>query len=180
MYKLSSNLNDFNKEQSSESANQKCIKDIIENCLNSNYDSVQIDKILTSYNIKDIALLKPYAMDYLLSYAYNILDDNIITDSEYYDFSFLKKIFRINEGEFMQHKNFAIREILQQQFLRLYSDNYISNDEAIQSVQLQGLFDLNYDEFEALKKDEIITALIEGANPEDLDISSLPKGFKLL
>ncbi|AJW62334.1 hypothetical protein I6H88_19595 [Elizabethkingia bruuniana] len=179
MYKLSSNLNDFNKEQSFENTNQKCIKDIIESCLHNNYDGVQINKILASYNIESIEQLKLYAMDYLLSYANNILDDNIITDSEYYDFSFLKKIFRINEGEFMQHKNFAIREILQQQFLRLYSDNYISHDEAIQSVQLQGLFDLSYDEFETLKKDEIIMALLEGANPEDLDISSLPKGFKL-
>jgi len=36
---------------------------------------------------------------------------------------------------------------------------------------------LSYDEFEEIKKDEVINSLINGANPKDLDISKIPDGF---
>lgn len=61
----------------------------------------------------------------------------------------------------------------------MYSDNFIDAKEAITKVNLQIMFDLSYDEFESLKEDEVITALINGANPKDLDISTLPKGFRI-
>ena len=41
------------------------------------------------------------------------------------------------------------------------------------------MFDLSFDEYEKLKQDEVIAALIQGADPGDLDISKLPKGFRL-
>ncbi|MEH7890594.1 hypothetical protein [Elizabethkingia meningoseptica] len=179
MYNLSSNIRTFNYHFSAETDAQKCIKDIINLLLDNGYDNAKINNILLLYHIEEIKVLKPYIMDYLLSFANTILQDNLITEEELYDFTVLKKIFKIYEGEFITCKSLAVREILQQQFLRLYADHYINETEALESVKLQSLFDLSYDAFEELKRDEIIAALHMGANPEDLDISSLPKGFKL-
>ncbi|WP_286432114.1 hypothetical protein [Myroides marinus] len=61
----------------------------------------------------------------------------------------------------------------------MYSDKFIDNQEAITQVNLQIMFDLSYDKFEDFKKEEVILALINGADPRNLDISTLPKGFVL-
>ncbi|TGN27891.1 hypothetical protein [Empedobacter tilapiae] len=89
----------------------------------------------------------------------------------------MKKIFSIKEGDFMKYKSFEVSEILKKEFIRIYSDNYVNDKEKLLNINLQALFNLGYDEFEELKKDEIIISLIQGANPKDLDITKLPKGF---
>src|SRR5690606_13527875 len=103
----------------------------------------------------------------------------IISEDEMYDFTVLKRIFRIKEGDFLKFKNFEITEILKKEFIRIYSDNFVSKKEEMQNLNLQSLFDLSYDEFENIKRDEIILSLIQGANPKDLDIAKIPKGFKI-
>lgn len=65
------------------------------------------------------------------------------------------------------------------QLLRIYSDNYVDNKVAITNVNLQFMFGLSYDDFEKMKEDEVIVALLQGANPKDLDISKIPDGFQL-
>lgn len=117
-------------------------------------------------------------MDYLISYAYFVLSDDYISEEELNDFTALKRIFRVKAGDFIKVKQFEVIEILKQQFIRMYSDNFIDQRETFTKVNLQFMFDLSYDEFEKLKEDEVIISLINGANPLDLDISSLPKGFK--
>ncbi len=77
----------------------------------------------------------------------------------------------------MKYKSFEVSEILKKEFIRIYSDNYVNDKEKLLNINLQALFNLGYDEFEELKKDEIIISLIQGANPKDLDITKLPKGF---
>lgn len=179
MYNLSPGLQVFNHQLSEENPYNISVKSIVNMLLSGEYDEVQVHDALQYCGLTNIESLKPYAMDYLISFAYHILEDDMISDEELYDFTVLKKVFRISERDFMLHKNFAVREILQQQFIRLYSDNSIDDGEAIQNMKLQSLFDLNYDEFEEMKRDEIIASLLQGAKPEDLDISALPKGFQL-
>ncbi|HYK76796.1 MAG TPA: hypothetical protein VEV16_07455 [Daejeonella sp.] len=135
--------------------------------------------ILHKHHIENIQDIKIDLLDLLVEYASFILRDNYISASELYDFSALKRIFRIKEGDFMQFKPLEAKEILKQQFIRLYSDHRIDEQEALEKVNLQSLFDLSYDEFEMLMQDEIILSLINGADPKDLDISTLPKGFKI-
>lgn len=95
-----------------------------------------------------------------------------------YDFTALKRVFRIEEGDFMKFKSHEVLDVLKRQFLRMYSDNFIDKKEAITNVKLQIMFDLSFDEFENLKEDEVINSLIHGADPRNLDISKLPKGFE--
>lgn len=41
------------------------------------------------------------------------------------------------------------------------------------------MFDLSYDQFEEMKQDEVIQALLHGANPAHLAITKLPVGFRI-
>jgi len=66
------------------------------------------------------------------------------------------------------------------EFIRIYSDNFVNQKEELLNLNPQSLFDLSYDKFEEIKEDEIIKSLIQGANPKDLDIAKLPKGFTLI
>lgn len=77
----------------------------------------------------------------------------------------------------MKFKNFEITELLRKEFIRIYSDYFVDKIEERLNFNLQSLFDLSYDQFESIKQDKIIHALVNGANPVDLDISTIPKGF---
>lgn len=150
-----------------------------------NLELILLDKNATTYDLNKLSAennqfrhLRNEVLDYLISYAYFVLSDDYISEEELNDFTALKRIFRVKAGDFIKVKQFEVIEILKQQFIRMYSDNFIDQREAFTKVNLQFMFDLSYDEFEKLKEDEVIISLINGANPLDLDISSLPKGFK--
>ncbi len=144
-----------------------------------NFDYNYFNEIVNRNGIGNINDIKLESLDLLISYADFILEDNVISDVEIQDFTFLKRIFKIKEGDFKKYKNLEMNEILKKEFIRIYSDNFVDKKEALLNLNLQSLFNLSYDEFEEIKKDEIIKSLIEGANPKDLDIAKLPKGFIL-
>ncbi len=144
---------------------------------NKNFNLEELNNYLKENSIQRIEDIKFDTLELLVSYAHYILEDNIISNEELDDFSFLKLLFKIKEGDFIKYKNGEISEILKKQFIRMYSDQNIDSDEKIQKVNLQSLFDLSYDEFENLKKEEVINSLLNGANPKDLDITKIPKGF---
>lgn len=151
------------------------IKEIIELIFSEEGLPIKMEEIRNTYNLAD---LKLHSLDFLILYANELLSDHYISEDELNDFSLLKTILKIEEGDFIRYRSFEVQEILKQQFIRMYADNFVDEKEAIESVNLQDLFDLGYDEFEKIKEDEIISALLNGAKPEDLDISSLPKSFK--
>ena len=139
------------------------------------YDS--FSSILTKLEINTIEDFKYDSLDLLIAFSNFILMDDEISESEIQDYTFLKKILKIKEGDFVKYKNFEINEILKREFLKIYADNFVDEKELILNVNLQSLFDLSYDDFEKIKKDEIMTSLILGADPKDLDITKLPKGY---
>lgn len=141
--------------------------------------ATDIDQSLASYRSQDTHHIKMESIDFMLGYADHILEDGAISEKEAYDFTALKRIFRIKEGEFLQYRSFEIREILIKEFIRIYSDHFVDRKEELEKVNLQALFDLSYDQFEEIKQNQVINALLNGANPSDLDITRLPKGFKL-
>lgn len=131
-----------------------------------------------SIGIDDLEQIKSESVQFLLAYAEFILTDGYLSEPEFKDFQTLKKVFRIDEGDFYDSHQSTIQEILKKQFIRLYSDFKIDPKEEIEMVNLQALFDLSYDQFEAMKEDQIIQALENGAHPKDLDIASLPEEFR--
>ncbi len=159
--------------------NSEYLNEILKSIQN-NFEHDSFELILKQKGIRNIEDIKRESLDLLISYANFILKDDIISGVEIQDFTFLKRIFKIREGDFVKNKNFAINEVLKKEFIRIYSDNHISEKETLLQLNLQSLFDLSYDEFEHLKKDEIINSLLQGANPRDLDITKIPKGLNIL
>lgn len=173
MYALSENYKKFVKDNSSR------------NEIILSVENILLDKEATIQDLNQIAIQNNLfknsqneVLEYLISYAYFVLSDHYISEEELYDFTALKRIFRVKAGNFMRHKRFEVVEILKQQFIRMYSDDFIDQKEAFTKTNLQFMFDLSHDEFEKLKEDEVIVSLINGAHPKDLDISILPKGFE--
>lgn len=175
MYTFSEYFSEFVKSYKSNTESKYFI-DILES-IQVNFDYVYFKEIINKNGIERVDDIKLESLDLLISYADFILEDNVITDAEIQDFTFLKRIFNIKEGDFKKYKNLEMNEILKKEFIRIYSDNFVDKKEELLNLNLQSLFNLSYDEFEEVKKDEIIKALIQGANPKDLDIAKLPKGF---
>ncbi|MVX36212.1 hypothetical protein [Myroides sp. LoEW2-1] len=175
MYNLSDHFKEFALTYK---YNNKALQEIVAILISKDTSIAKLKTYLRENNII-IEQLKQEALDFLILYAYYTLKDDCITEAELNDFIALKRILAIKENDFIAYKEFQVKEILKQQFLRMYSDKFIDSNEAITQVNLQIMFGLSYDEFEELKQDEVINALLQGANPKDLDISSLPKGFVL-
>ncbi|UVD79121.1 hypothetical protein NWE55_13465 [Myroides albus] len=175
MYNLSDHFKEFALTYK---YNNKALQEIVTILISKDTSIAKLKTYLFENNII-IEQIKQEALDFLVLYAYYTLKDDCITEAELNDFIALKRILSIKENDFIAYKEFQVKEILKQQFLRMYSDKFIDSNEAITQVNLQIMFGLSYDEFEELKQDEVINALLQGANPKDLDISSLPKGFVL-
>ncbi|MCJ0742699.1 hypothetical protein [Pedobacter montanisoli] len=178
MYKLSASFIEFSNDETFISSCKDYIKRIGKALTKPETELDDIESILLEYGIRNISDAKLDTLQYLISYANFILEDDSISENELYDFTVLKRIFRINEGDFIKYHFFEVREILKKQFLRIYEDDFVDKGERLESVNLQSFFDLSYDEFEGFKKEYVIASLINGADPKDLDISKLPKGFQ--
>ena len=120
--------------------------------LDDNFELHLFNSILKRYSIQKIEDIKFESLDLLIAYTDFILTDNIISEAEIQDFSILKRVFRIKEGDFIKFKRFEVNEIVKKEFMRIYSDNFIDGNEQLFNLNLQSLFDLSYDEFEHIKK----------------------------
>jgi hypothetical protein len=139
--------------------------------------SVSLDTILNEYNIK-LDKIKSNILDMILSYINITLEDNYIMEKEASNVNFLKRFFKIKEGDFYSLKYYDIERILEKQFEHMYKDNSINNVEALQKFELQELFNLSYDQFLQLSEKAVRSAIARGANLMDLDTfikSSLDK-----
>jgi hypothetical protein len=132
-----------------------------------------VQKLLTQFNIDGVKSVKNDLLDLLFAYVNAILEDNIITDKEKRNFSFLKLYFGIEEGDFYNYKLVELKAVLHKQFEKLYADNSISQEEAVYNVNLQEMFDLSYGQFDKLKEDDIKKALNKGANILNLDTANV-------
>ncbi|MEJ5055821.1 hypothetical protein [Sphingobacterium sp. MYb382] len=179
MYTLSAHFSEYLNELKSKQGIAHYLQDIVDLLVVEGTVVQDIDKVLGRYAIQDFDTIKIESIDLLIDYANYILEDSVICDQEALDFEILKKVFRIREGEFLQHRSFQVNEILKKEFIRIYSDNFVDQKEELEKVNLQALFNLSYDQFEEIKQDEVIKALLHGANPEDLSIATIPKGFRV-
>ena len=143
--------------------------EIINAVVNDNLDRNTLNEILSNYKINDISDIKENTLDLLLLYVSFILDDGIIAEKELANLKVLKLLFKIREGDFYKLRYRKIEQILDEQFKRIYENNNVDSTEALLKVGLQDLFDLSYDQFQELSKDEVKAALQRGANLDNLD-----------
>ena len=90
----------------------------------------------------------------------------------------LKRFFKIKEGDFYQYRIKEIKAIITQQLESMYSDGIVDSAEALNKANLQGLFDLSYDQFLQFTEEGIKQALKLGADITDLDTVKYPKGYQ--
>ena len=135
----------------------------------------QLLQILVEHKLEGIEDIKSDLLDLVLLYINLVLNDHIISEKEYLNCKQLKIFFKIKEGEFYQQRHEEIKEVIYKQLERIYrDDNKIDDEEAIHKINLQGLFDLSYDQFLEFNEREIRIALEKGADIKDLDTVRFP------
>ncbi len=129
-----------------------------------------IKELALAHNYSSEEAVKIELLDLVLHYIFYILEDHEITSDEVDNVKRLKMFFKIKGDMFYRHKSFPIKEIIFKQIQWMYrNDDKISNEEALQKVYLQGIFDLSYDQFNDFNKLEVYEALRRGADLKNLD-----------
>lgn len=114
--------------------------------------------------------LRVESLQVVMDYVEDILEDDVITQSEKDNLHMLKKYLQIQEGDFLKyHKEHEIQEIIYLQMQNILSDLTVDKNEAMMKTDLQKLFDLSYDQFLNFERKAIEEALKKGANIKDLD-----------
>ena len=139
MYKFASSFADFIETQKSK-LNNEIFSEILDS-IKHEFNYNDFNNYLKEKEIYSIEQFKNEALNLLIAYSYYILEDSVISETEIRDFTFLKRIFRIRERDFIQNKNFEIKEILKMEFIRIYSDHFVDEQEQLLKINLQSLFD---------------------------------------
>lgn len=146
------------------------LNEIVELIYNSTIDQSSLNEILKTNNINRVENIKEELLDLLLIYVNLILLDHVVTENEAKNIQYLKRLFKIEEGNFYKFRYDEVEEILSKQFLRMYrNDNKIDETEALHKVSLQKLFDLSYDQMLEFKSSEVIAAIERGSDVSQLD-----------
>lgn len=156
------------------------ILDIAKLIYNNDLSRENTQKVLSEYKIPGVEDIKEELLDLLIVYINLILNDHAISEKERLNIGLLKRYFKIKEGDFYNNRYPEVEDVLHRQFERLYLDHTISKEEALHSVELQGLFDLSYDQFDEFKEKEVRKALEQGADITDLDTTKYPKEFEMV
>tara|TARA_B100001175_G_scaffold108979_1_gene92586 strand:+ start:1130 stop:1714 length:585 start_codon:yes stop_codon:yes gene_type:complete len=128
--------------------------------------------ILKDHNFRNLKDYKKNSLTLILFFIKVALKDNIISEEEIKSIRFLKLLLDINEGDFMKEKSLSneVSEIIKMQIDLMYSDdNKIDSQEALQKVNLQEIFGLNYDEFLNLSNPAELNAMDKGADWFEID-----------
>lgn len=129
---------------------------------------MNIDEILSEYNVK-YKDIKEELLGIIVCYTSIIVQNGIISQNEGSTVKYLKRLFKIKEGDFFRLKEDEIRDIIQQQLYKLYLDKSIDKQEALFKAELQELFDLSYDQMLLFVNPLAYDALERGADLSDLD-----------
>ena len=114
--------------------------------------------------------IKQEVLKVIIDYANVCLEDDILTDDEMKNIGLLKIFLRVEDGDFYKFGlETEVKNILSLQLNKMYSDNFISKEEALMKTDLQALFGLSYDQFLKIVNDIAIDALDRGADMKDLD-----------
>ncbi|RYE33850.1 MAG: hypothetical protein EOP48_30630 [Sphingobacteriales bacterium] len=128
-----------------------------------------ISDVMKRYGIRDIAQLKPQTLDMILAYVRAVVSDNVITAREAENVKFLKRFFKIQEGDFYSLRRIDVEQVLDKQLQLMFQNRVVDNEEALQKVDLQAMFDLSYDQFLKLSENAVKVAIDSGADPMNLD-----------
>lgn len=149
--------------------------EIIQSIIDGTWTSMRYEKILSENKIRSNSVeFKKESLDVAIQYAIQCLEDDALSDDEIKGMYMLKRLLYIEEGDFYKYdRRQEVEGVLAAQLLKLYDDGEISYEEAIHKVELQGLFNLSYEEFEDVVRDIAQTVYDKGADYFKLDTYSI-------
>lgn len=107
---------------------------------------------------------KDDATAFLLLAVRDAVSDHALTDEEVRALTHAKRIFRIEEGDFLRLHEKEVADLLCEELERLLEDLEIDPAEAVHKVKLQDVLDLSYDEFVNLTAPEIDKVIVDLLN----------------
>jgi hypothetical protein len=118
----------------------------------------------------NLSVAKIDFLHFIFEYIRIALNDDILSAEEKQVIGYFKRIFTIMPGDFISHTHNQVENVIKYHLLKMYSDNYITPEEALLKVDLQELFDLSFDQMNEYAKLEAVTSLKQGAAIGDLDV----------
>lgn len=113
------------------------------------FNTLARNTILQAHGVRRISDIKSYTLDVIIDYALLCLEDGKLSENEIKNTHLLKLFLGIEEGDFYRNgKKSEIKFILTKQLELVYADKNIDTQEALLMSDLQGLFGLNYMEYE--------------------------------
>lgn len=149
--------------------------EIIQTIIDGKWSSMRYEEILSEYKVRSNSVeFKKESLDVAIQYAILCLEDDALSEDEIKGMYMLKRLLYIEEGDFYKYdRKQEVEGVLAAQLLKLYDDGEISYEEAIHKVDLQGLFNLSYEEFEDVVRDIAQTVYDKGADYFKLDTYSI-------
>lgn len=117
------------------------------------------ESVVREYGVAESARFRDGLLDLVLRAVQAALRDHCLTSDEREAIRRLKVVFRLPEGAFYKHRRREVAEILRGEINRILADEHVDVTEALYEVELQGLFDLAYDEFLELTRPEMTRAI---------------------
>ena len=145
------------------------IQEIISKIDKGKITIAEVEKTCSSFNV-NYSMAKVDFLHFIFEYIRLALQDDILSLEEKEVIGYFKRIFKITPGDFIFHTREKVENVINYQLARMYSDNYITQEEALLKIDLQELFDLSFDQMNEYSKLEATTSLKQGANVEDLDV----------
>lgn len=127
--------------------------EVLQTIIEREWSTMRMREIMGNYRIKEnSASFKQECVDVAIKYVEACLEDDVLTQAEINGMSLLKRMLYIEEGDFYKYgKKDQVNGLIAKQLNRMYQDGEISKEDEISQVELQGLFNLSYREFEAIK-----------------------------
>lgn len=155
---------------------QDYLKEICLTIVNKTAARKIIDDIVTVYHIEN-SVAKVDFLHLILEYTHRVLQDDILNENEKNNIKYLKVLFRIEPGDFYRHVKEGVEKIIMIQLYKIYKDDLVSNTEALLKVDLQEIFDLDFDQMNEYSKSEAAISLRKGADIRDLDVFFTSKEY---
>jgi hypothetical protein len=111
------------------------------------------------YGVADWTELRAHLVDLVLYYVRIALSDHSLSDDEIATSRLLKRLVRLEEGDFWMLRRDAVRELVQIEMARILRDGVIDKAEELHQVDLQSLFDLSYDQYLSLSTEAVADAV---------------------
>lgn len=125
----------------------------------------------------------PELVDLVLYYIRSSLVDQDFSASEVATVRNLKRLFRIEEGDFLQHAEEEVAELLASELSRSLENRQIDDQDAVQAERLQEAFGLGYDQFLELTRplyDEVVEHLWWEGSEKGWGVDELERRVSLL